>query len=63
MNQTLPVRASKSHAILAAAWGTLRVTGRAIWRAVLALIDFWNIPVLGNDETRERRYSRTTYYI
>lgn len=65
MNQTLTLQASKSlrYAIWDLAWGALRVSGRAIRRSVLAFVAFWNIPVLGNDETPESRNFRTIYHI
>ena len=39
------------------AW--LHVAAAALWPGFAAFIWFWNIPVLGADETRESRYLRT----
>jgi hypothetical protein len=45
------------------AWGSLQIFCSAINRALLALVNFWNIPTLGEDETRESRYFRTKHYV
>lgn len=39
------------------AW--LRIVGELIKRTFSAFIQFWNIPVLGAEETQESRYLRT----
>jgi hypothetical protein len=40
----------------------LWILGSALNRIVLAFVGFWNIPVLGADETDESRYLRTRYF-
>jgi hypothetical protein len=41
---------------------TLRIFGAVLNRIVLAFVGFWNIPVLGAEETDESRYLRTRHF-
>jgi hypothetical protein len=65
MNQTLPMQASKSprYTTWEVAWRAIRVLGATISRVVLAFVTFWNIPVLGGDQTRQSQSFRTNHYI
>ena len=45
------------------AWRFLRILCSTTNRGFLALVNFWNIPKLGENETRESQYFRTKYYI
>jgi hypothetical protein len=56
-------RLSRQRALGRMAWQTLRVVGLAAMRAVLAFVDFWNIPVLGASEASEARSVRTIHHI
>jgi hypothetical protein len=42
-----------------AVWLLFRMLGSAIARVFSALVNFWNIPVLGADESCESQYFRT----
>ena len=65
MSQTIATYVAKSSDRAAGrlAWQSLRTLGGAVNRAFSALVTFWNIPVLGEDETQESRYFRTRRYI
>lgn len=45
------------------AWHPPQVLCSAINRTFLALVNFWSIPTIGEDETRESRYFRTKHDI
>jgi hypothetical protein len=50
---------SRSAAGAARRFTWLQIAGAALNRVFAAFVWFWNIPVLGAEETRESRYLRT----
>jgi hypothetical protein len=55
-------RLSRQRALGRMAWQTLSSVGVAAKRAVLAFVNFWNIPVLGPTEGPEAQSIRTIYH-
>jgi hypothetical protein len=45
------------------AWRSLRTVGSGITWACQVFVNFWNIPILGENETPESRQFRTKHYI
>jgi hypothetical protein len=56
-------RSSPNHAIPRLAWRSLRTLGSGIKWACRVFVNFWNIPVLGENETPESRRFRIEHHI
>lgn len=65
MRRTIAIQAAtfSSCTVKHSAWQLLWKLGAALDRAFSAFVNFWNIPMLGADETDESRYFRTGRYI
>lgn len=53
---------SRSAAATARHFTWLQIAGAALKRVLAAFVWFWNIPVLGAEETQESRYLRTARF-
>lgn len=56
-------RSSPHCAIPRLAWRSLRTVGSGIKWACGVFVNFWNIPVLGENETPESRRFRIKHYV
>lgn len=57
------VRSPDARGIQILAWRSFRALASGLKYGGLAFVRFWNIPVLGAEETPESRYYRTKRFI